>query len=324
MQNKTALIIDNNKLSRIVIRTIIHQYYPDWIIHEAANKGEALARVGDNLDLMTLDLDMPGINGSELVHDFKNRYPNLSVSLFSEAGAGQELDHLLSPDVDIYKKPVTEEKILQSIGSYSLQQNKQPETILQTSELEALAEYFNIGIGKAADSFSQMLGLEVRMSIPAITFASSENAITAMDLVMDDEVVCISEVLQGEISGAAFIIMSEMDSRNLLELCQYSRISSESEFLTEIGNIILNSSLSGIFDLLQSEFDPGLTKFTRQKVVSLLKMLTTDEDSRMLVLDMAMSVESSSRAINFRTMLNLSNYPQLKQRITAISGKYLI
>ncbi|MGZ4981145.1 MAG: response regulator transcription factor, partial [Methylobacter sp.] len=58
---KKLLIVDDSKVSRLLIRAHILAQRPDWIISEAASGEDAVAVVDNDLpDYCTMDINMPG------------------------------------------------------------------------------------------------------------------------------------------------------------------------------------------------------------------------------------------------------------------------
>src|ERR1044071_4578425 len=80
----TVLIVDDSRLSRMMIRTFITNARPDWTIVEASNAQEALEKTAAlTVDAMTLDLNMPGMDGLSLATRFKAKYPKALITLLT-------------------------------------------------------------------------------------------------------------------------------------------------------------------------------------------------------------------------------------------------
>ncbi|MBK7007129.1 MAG: response regulator [Burkholderiales bacterium] len=61
-------IVDDSSVSRMMIKGRIAGLQPDWDILEAADGTQALAVVqSDSPDFITMDVNMPGMNGFETV-----------------------------------------------------------------------------------------------------------------------------------------------------------------------------------------------------------------------------------------------------------------
>ncbi|MFX8219125.1 response regulator, partial [Acinetobacter baumannii] len=60
------LIVDDSRVSRMMIRAFFAKRQPGWTLLEAQTGDEALAQVAaERPDFVTLDVNMPGINGFE-------------------------------------------------------------------------------------------------------------------------------------------------------------------------------------------------------------------------------------------------------------------
>src|SRR5215470_1648064 len=106
----TVLIVDDSRLSRMMIRTFIASFRPKWTIIEAGNAQEALEKTAAlTVDAMTLDLNMPGLDGLSLATQFKVKYPKAHITLLTaniQAGVRQRAE---AAGVGFMAKPITED-----------------------------------------------------------------------------------------------------------------------------------------------------------------------------------------------------------------------
>lgn len=110
--SKSFLVIDDSKVSRMFIRRFISELKPDWQLNEAANGSEALQLVAqNNFDFISIDYNMPDMNGLELSQAIRELQPDSFIGLVtaniqkSTELAAQQLG------LNYYKKPVTEEMV---------------------------------------------------------------------------------------------------------------------------------------------------------------------------------------------------------------------
>ncbi len=113
MDNKTVLIVDDSRVSRMMIKAIVADVCPEWNIIEAANGDDALAKSTDiqAIDVMILDFNMPGMNGLTLAEILKEKYPQAQLSLLTaniQESIQRKADKL---GIGFVKKPITQEKI---------------------------------------------------------------------------------------------------------------------------------------------------------------------------------------------------------------------
>ncbi len=77
-ERKRVLVVDDSRVSRMMIKAMILAQRPGWHIAEATQGDEALASVAAVMpDLVTIDYNMPGMNGLELAE----RLQELGVSV---------------------------------------------------------------------------------------------------------------------------------------------------------------------------------------------------------------------------------------------------
>jgi len=97
-----ALIIEDSRLARVELRTLLKVYPEVELVGEAANSEEALSLVTlHNPDLFFLDIDLPGKNGFEFLESldevpyvvFTTAYDQFAIKAFEY----NTLDYLLKP-----------------------------------------------------------------------------------------------------------------------------------------------------------------------------------------------------------------------------------
>lgn len=83
----TVLIVDDSPMDRRLVSGIL-QKSSDWSIHTAANGSEALASVFElSPDLVITDMQMPQMNGLELVTALRQQFPQIPVMLMTAQGS---------------------------------------------------------------------------------------------------------------------------------------------------------------------------------------------------------------------------------------------
>ncbi len=103
------LIVDDSAVIRKVLTTLLASD-PEIVVAGTAGNGiQALARIPEvKPDLVTLDIEMPGMDGLETLVEIRKVYPKLPVIMFStltERGAAATLDALARGASDYVTKP---------------------------------------------------------------------------------------------------------------------------------------------------------------------------------------------------------------------------
>jgi chemotaxis protein CheC len=166
----------------------------------------------------------------------------------------------------------------------------------QLSDLETdlLAELFNIGVGKAADSLSRMVNQAVKLSVPMVEIKSIE--LMAEYLGGDTEICSVSQEMRGSFDARSMLMFHEENSMEVVRQLMGSNLPDEmvaemqEEALSEIGNIVLNACIGAIASSLEQEFEVDLPEFQQGKPLELLSPSNTSEDSSVLLIRIHMEL----------------------------------
>jgi chemotaxis protein CheC len=131
-------------------------------------------------------------------------------------------------------------------------------------ERDALAELSNIAMAKAANSLRQMIQNEVLLSVPSVEILTSAAAAQLVAKPDNPKLVAVRQDFAGAFSGRAMLIFPERNSLELVRAVVGQRlpiediVDLEDEALAETGNIILNSWVATIANLLKSALKMSL------------------------------------------------------------------
>jgi chemotaxis protein CheC len=140
----------------------------------------------------------------------------------------------------------------------------QPFVPLTDLERDALAELSNIAMARAASSLRQMIKNEVLLAVPSVDILTSAAATTLVAKPDNPKLVAVRQDFAGAFSGRALLIFPETNSLQLVrevvgrELALEDIVDLEDEALAETGNIILNSWVATIANLLKSALKMSL------------------------------------------------------------------
>ena len=171
---------------------------------------------------------------------------------------------------------------------------------LNALELDALTEIFNHGVGQAARSLSELAREEVSLSVPKVQELSKRDITDRMDAQGADSVCAVRQAFTGAVNTEALLMFPVKQSLQLVQLMvgddvpleQLSEM--EQESLAEIGNILLNSVVSSVADMLKIEFEGSLPQVEMGRSV---EVLCPDGDFDNLVLSLHINFEIASRKI---------------------------
>ena len=117
---KKLLIVDGSKVSRMIIRAHVLAKHPAWIISEAASGNEAVLLVDKDLpDYCTMDINMPGIPGTDAAEQILAKYPSIRMVLFSANIQETHQMRASSLGIIFVAKPVTEKSMALALDHFS-------------------------------------------------------------------------------------------------------------------------------------------------------------------------------------------------------------
>jgi chemotaxis protein CheC len=145
----------------------------------------------------------------------------------------------------------------------------QPTVVLSELQLDALTELVNIGVSRAAHSLRDMVGAQVHLSVPTVALVSRGEAIGILSEREISNLVAVHQVFEGDITGRALLIFPETKSLELVraitggDLPLEDIIELEQEALAETGNVLLNSCLATIANMLHRSLKMSLPEVLR-------------------------------------------------------------
>ena len=117
--HKKLLIVDDSKVSRLIIRARILEVYPEWQIIEAASGHEAIDLADKNTpDFCTMDINMPGILGTDAAEQILAKHPTMRIVIFSANIQESFQNHAATIGTIFVAKPVTEKSIAEAIAYF--------------------------------------------------------------------------------------------------------------------------------------------------------------------------------------------------------------
>ena len=114
---KVILVVDDSKTARMMIRSIILHLHPNWIVLEAGSGAEALEVVErDTPNCITMDVNMPGMDGIEAARMILGKYPGTRIVLFTANLQESTRQEAQAMEMNFVAKPVTEQSVTQALS----------------------------------------------------------------------------------------------------------------------------------------------------------------------------------------------------------------
>ncbi|MBF0215313.1 MAG: hypothetical protein HQM00_17435 [Magnetococcales bacterium] len=140
---------------------------------------------------------------------------------------------------------------------------------LSEMEEDALKEFFNMGLGMAAASLSQMVNNEVLLSLPQLKVVPYEEATKMLVANEEEKLVAIRQNFTGELTGTALLIFPGAESLELVRTLLNEQMplevlmELEQETLQDVGNVVLNAFLESFTQMMSIQFEFEAAEFLK-------------------------------------------------------------
>jgi chemotaxis protein CheC len=191
---------------------------------------------------------------------------------------------------------------------------------LKDIERDALAEISNIAMARAATSLRQMVEHEVKLSVPSVEILSQDVVRQLIAKPDNQNLVAVRQDFDGAFSGRALLIFPEANSLELVravvgrQLPLEDIVDLEDEALAETGNILLNSWVATIANLLKRGLKMSLPVVVRGDSRRVLESVRAQEN---LILFLHIKFEISKKEIGgyVALMMDIPSIDELRSLI---------
>lgn len=167
---------------------------------------------------------------------------------------------------------------------------------LNQDQQETIVELMNIGVGRAASALSRLVEDEVLLSVPKVDFVDIKTAEARFSDLLPKALAGVTQAFSGFISGKAALIFPEERSLELVRIIVGHELSAseiselEQDTLAELGNILLNSCLATLANILKREIHTALPEAYSGNSHRMLSLLCEQEDSMIMLVQVDFSL----------------------------------
>jgi two-component system, chemotaxis family, chemotaxis protein CheY len=112
MSEINCLIVDDSRISRMMLEKILQTIHPEWVMHHAENGQQAIDKADkEDFQIIFLDFNMPVMNGGEAARLLRTKFPDTRIALLT--ANVQDAIRTLAAElkIDFIPKPITLDKI---------------------------------------------------------------------------------------------------------------------------------------------------------------------------------------------------------------------
>lgn len=114
--DRTLLIVDDSRVSRMMIRAFFAKQCASWTILEAGSGNEAIVLAQESKpDFVTMDVNMPGINGFEAAQQLLALDPKVRIVMLTANIQESSKSEAASLRLNFVPKPATEASLQQAL-----------------------------------------------------------------------------------------------------------------------------------------------------------------------------------------------------------------
>ena len=198
---------------------------------------------------------------------------------------------------------------------------------LTAIHLDALTEVFNVGAGRAAASLSEIVGDEVKLSVPLIEIKKSSEADTVVLELNSLRFGAVSQQFSGPFDAQAVLLFTEDHALEIVRDMMGSQMSIEElaefeqEAMCELGNIILNACLSAMADMLKISLNSSLPSYKIATTEEIFKgIMSSTDQPYVLVLHIDLKIEKRQSEGNLIFLLSSVSLNNLVIQIDRFLG----
>jgi chemotaxis protein CheC len=162
---------------------------------------------------------------------------------------------------------------------------------LNGDQEDAIREVINIGIGRAAATLSELVGTRIELSVPHVSLVVLGDAAEDPFRMPDGPTMAVIQDFRGEITGRSALVLPHASGLRLAQLLGDVEDPSDeldlelSGILAEVGNIMLNSVLGAISNMIGTHTEYSVPQFCTARPLSVLLSQWAQEHRCLLMAD---------------------------------------
>ena len=307
-------------------------------VEEAADGAEAVEKIAaGGFDCVFLDLLMPVMDGfqvleavgalkdpprvvvcsSDIQHSTRARCLKLGVAGF--------LDKPFMP-----KHKDILEGLLLEVLSTPAKRGRSPLSMCTETELEAVKELVNIGIGKASLNLNALLESHICLNVPEIKLMPACEARANFQAELKDEPFsCARLDFSGSFSGFSALLLSRESALRLVALLTGGQAGDRDEdmdslkvgTISEVGNIVLNSVMGSISNVLSGRLEYRLPSYRELSLSRLMESAGIDGKEVVLVARTEFVSERRDVRGDILLVMEIGSFGNLLQGVRGAGGK---
>lgn len=322
-----VLVVDDARVARAVLREAL-QASGHEVVEAAGAEAGLKAAVETRPDLITTDLLMPGLDGLAFLAALRARgvhAPVLVITADIQKSTREEC--LRRGVVAVLGKPVSGKELKQAVADALAGLPQRVSRQLSETQLDAIQEAINIGVGRAAAALNDLVDRPVSLVAPSVELLSFEQLSHAFDPLGPADVSSVQMGFHGGLEGCAFLIFPQPSASRLVagitgdEPDGADLDSLRSGTLTEVGNVLVNSVLGTLGNLLDRPLRYSSPVYEEGSALALVTTQVHAGEPLLLLVRTGFSIRGLEIEGSLLLLFELSSFDALLAGIEARLGK---
>ena len=193
---------------------------------------------------------------------------------------------------------------------------------LNADQLDALTEIMNIGVGKAGNALSELVGTEILLQVPRVDVFRVDSLPDARGLRQEGSLALVSQSFRGGLDGQAILVFPKQSAIRLASLLADQSFLKDAEInddcqgiLLEVGNILLNAVLGTIGNMVSESLSYEVPAFAQRSFSEIIQeFASSDEgssDARVLQVEASFTVHGQCISGRILVFCKLESLEQL-------------
>ncbi len=191
--------------------------------------------------------------------------------------------------------------------------------LLATTQLDALQEMINIGVGRSASMLNQMLDVHVQLHVPQVKVLPAH--VVEQELAQQlglDPVATVQLGFSGSLNGLAQLVFPTASAAKLVSALSSEATDGPEDLdairtgtLSEIGNIVLNGVMGMLSNLLHQNFQYSMPSYVEEEVHHLFSIKSVLKDDVVLLAQTRFLIEKLLVTGDIILLFNIGSFDAL-------------
>jgi chemotaxis protein CheC len=311
------LVIDDSRLACAALRQVLEKAGHEVYTADAAHRGLELA-ADLAPDCITTDILMPGMDGRELLDALRLKGVGIPVVVVTADIQETTREDVLRRGAHaVVDKPLKGKELLSAIESAIAAGPQSRRQALTDEQLDALAEFVNVGVGRAASALNDLVSSHVELSVPQVHVFTLDELGISLGVLAQEPVASVQMTFRGSLDGSAFLIFPQPSALKLVNLLTGDETrpddldSIRSGTLTEVGNILINSVVGTLSNVLGRPLHYSLPVYAEEPVAGLLAAERHEERPLILLAKTSFVIRQMQIEGNLLLLFELKSFDSL-------------